>query len=639
LSFEITCLWLFALTYLLLMTLASKKSIRYLLPAWPTFYLLTGWAWVQLACHLSLVTRHSQFAIRNPQSAIRWLAPAITLTLLIIFAAAYHPYYLSYYNPALLGWRWAPHTLLVGWGEGLDRAADYLNRQPPARVAAWYEWLFPLYYAGQTEPVVPPENMLTADHAVLYLNQVQRDIPNPNIIDYFRTRRQPEHTVRLNGIDYAWVYPGPVAGGTIAPQPQHPLAAQFGDELQLLGFDLPNQPAGSGQPLIITLHWHVLSPPPAERFVFVRLLDAAGRVWAAADSPPLMGLWPVERWQPGTFLEDAQQLTIPAGTPPGSYRLEIGLYDPATGQPLPATGQPLGPGGGLLAGDLPVEWQPAPQLDTNLPQPANVKLSPNVALLGFTQPPPQATTGDVLPLEMGWQQRRGWLQFGQIWENYVLFDWRTASARVAEQLDPLPLPVEQWGRNSVLRSKHGVIVPPTLSGGRYELWAMLHTGSDPAGEPILLGQVDVTTPPHTFTLPSEAQPPQPPAALAADEQTQISLAGFTLNPAADALAIELFWQTSGPISERYKIFVQLLSANNQLVAQADAFPAQGARPTTGWLPGEIITDAHTLPLPPDLPAGSYRLIAGLYNPVNGQRLPLVDSAGDSILVTTINNEQ
>jgi hypothetical protein len=47
----------------------------------------------------------------------------------------------------------------------------------------------------------------------------------------------------------------------------------------------------------------------------------------------------------------------------------------------------------------------------------------------------------------------------------------------------------------------------------------------------------------------------------------------------------------------------------------------GAAPTTTWLPGEIIADAYSLPLPADLPAGEYRLIVGFYNPTTGERLP------------------
>ena len=51
------------------------------------------------------------------------------------------PYFLSYYNPALGGGRTATQVLLVGWGEGLDRAAAYLNTKPNAQdllVSSWH---------------------------------------------------------------------------------------------------------------------------------------------------------------------------------------------------------------------------------------------------------------------------------------------------------------------------------------------------------------------------------------------------------------------------------------------------------------------------------------------------------------------
>ena len=153
-------LWLFALTYLLLMTLASKKSIRYMLPAFPTLYLLAGIGVTNLPFWLHIANRKPQFAIRNSQFIIHY-SQLIALTVIIALFASilpYHPYYLTYYNPALLGWRWAPNTLLVGWGEGLDGAANYLNQTAPqATTAAWYEWLFPLLAVGPVQPVVPQE--------------------------------------------------------------------------------------------------------------------------------------------------------------------------------------------------------------------------------------------------------------------------------------------------------------------------------------------------------------------------------------------------------------------------------------------------------------------------------------------------
>jgi hypothetical protein len=147
-----------------------------------------------------------------------------------------------------------------------------------------------------------------ADHTVLYINQVQRDIPDPNVIHYFRTRRRPEFTARLAGIDYAWVYPGPMVGFRPDPTPHYTLGGDFGGEVRLLGYDL-SQPQLSGQPLIVTLYWRVVATPPGDRFVYVRLVDprpCVGKPTAPGDGS-LAGL----RWQAEELIEDAQELLIP----------------------------------------------------------------------------------------------------------------------------------------------------------------------------------------------------------------------------------------------------------------------------------------------------------------------------------------
>ncbi len=629
-------LWLFALTYLILMTIASKKSVRYLLPAFPTFYLLAGQALTEFSrrcCRIFDGLNNSQFTIYNSQFTIGRLLFVFVILIQIVVSCVYHPYYFTYYNPLVLGWRWAPSTLLVGWGEGLDGAARYLQTQPPGTVATWYEWLFPQLSGAPVKPVVPAENLLTADYAVLYINQVQRDIPNPNIIHYFRTRRQPAHTVRLAGIDYAWVYPGPVVGPKAGPPPQTSLAANFGDALRLTGYDLPPV-FRSGDPAVVTLHWQVLIPPPAERFVFVRLLDPQGRVWAASDRPPVMGLWPVDRWQPGIFMADAHSLALPSGLPPGPYRLEVGVYNPADGQPLPPSGAPTGPGGGLLLGEVSVKWQ-ANRTPPDLPHTTDTRLAPNARLTGYDAPPASAITGDLLPIRLAWRESQSLAALWVMPNDLVMFEWRADGKRVAEQLAPLPLPLDDWGRGAVLLSRHEVMVPPALETGSYELFAMLHTGSDPAGEPFRLGSVTVTAPPHQFDLPADTQLPVGSAQLAEG----VSLAGYNLTPTNGQLELRLYWQTSAPLPTRYKVFVQLLAVDNSVLAQSDQFPAGGERPTTGWLPGEIITDGHTLTLAPDVPPGSYRLIAGLYDPLTGQRLSLRDTVGapfaDAIFLTEL----
>ena len=119
----------------------------------------------------------------------------------------------------------------------------------------------------------------------------------------------------------------------------------------------------------------------------------------------------------------------------------------------------------------------------------------------------------------------------------------------------------------------------------------------------------------------------------------MALAGYELKPADQTLNLNLYWQTQTPLTTRYKVFAQLLAADNTVIAQSDNFPAEGQRPTTGWLPGEIIADPHTLAIANDPVPGSYRLIAGLYNPLTGQRLSLVNdrgqAIGDAVLVAEV----
>jgi hypothetical protein len=618
-------LWCFVLAYLILMTIASKKSVRYLLPAFPAFYLLAGTALYQIGQPLRQYLKTWPSRI----SALL-LRPYLPLLFGVVFVLIYHPYYFTYYNPLVLGWLWAPQTLLVGWGEGLDQAARYLNQKPAGlTVSAWYGNLFAnFYHKGQVRDA-GVENMLTANEVVLYLNQTQRDLPNPHVIHYFRTRLKPEYTVWLNGIEYAWVYPGPLVGPGPDPALAYPLGGEFGGEVRLLGYNL-SQAALSGQPLIVTLYWRVLAIPPAERYIFVRLVDAQGQVWAKTDSPPVLGLWPLARWQPNDLVEDAQELPIPAGTPPGAYRLEVGWYDPATGQPLAAGGQPLGQGGGLLLGEVQLGWQSV-SAQPELPNRTDTRLAPNAHLVGYTAPPNKATTGDLLPIQLAWREASSMFDFFAVANDNVLFEWRQNNQSIAEQLDPLPLPIAQWGVDALLLSQHQVIVPPTLAAGRYELVVQLHTGSDPAGDSFSLGQVEVTAPPHQFELPTTVTQPVGPAQL----EQSVLLAGYHLQPAADSLQVTLYWQTEAPLTGRYRVFAQLLTADNQVMAQSDRFPAEDQRPTTGWLPNEIITDPHRLVFAGSPPPGSYRLIAGLYNPLTGQRLPLHNAPGDAIVVAEV----
>ncbi len=94
------------------------------------------------------------------------------------------------------------------------------------------------------------------------------------------------------------------------------------------------------------------------------------------------------------------------------------------------------------------------------------------------------------------------------------------------------------------------------------------------------------------------------------------------------LQLQLNWQAERTPDADYTVFVQLLDERDQVIAQHDAPPVSGDRPTSGWQPGEQVSDKHGLLVPAGTAPGDYRLIAGMYDPQSGKRLPV--DGGDTI---------
>jgi hypothetical protein len=95
----------------------------------------------------------------------------------------------------------------------------------------------------------------------------------------------------------------------------------------------------------------------------------------------------------------------------------------------------------------------------------------------------------------------------------------------------------------------------------------------------------------------------------------------------------LYWQADGRLDTPFTVFNHLVNENGELVAQQDGMPANNSLPTTCWQPGEIITDTHHITLKPEIPPGTYTLLAGLYHPDTGVRLMVL--AGEPLLNNSI----
>jgi 4-amino-4-deoxy-L-arabinose transferase-like glycosyltransferase len=199
---------LFAALFTLFMTLGSKKFDRYLLPVFAPLDLLAG---------IGLWSGASWLAERAGDRSARYLLPGV-LGLAIVLQAGMalqtFPYYLDYYNPLLGGGERAPEVMMIGWGEGIDQAARYLNAKPQAeqlKVIAWYpDGVFSYFFNGETVHAEPEweqtEPLLRqSDYAVTYIHQWQRGLPFPEMLELL-SGQVPEQTIILNGIEYAQVY-------------------------------------------------------------------------------------------------------------------------------------------------------------------------------------------------------------------------------------------------------------------------------------------------------------------------------------------------------------------------------------------------------------------------------------------------
>ncbi len=118
-----------------------------------------------------------------------------------------------------------------------------------------------------------------------------------------------------------------------------PTDVKLGNAIELLGYRiLTPAPVHTGDSLKLVLYWQCLAPVAQEYTAFVHLLDPNGSLRAQIDSRPRAGTYPTSIWEPNEIIPDPYSLTIPPDAAPGSYHLEIGMYQWPSLARLPVTG-------------------------------------------------------------------------------------------------------------------------------------------------------------------------------------------------------------------------------------------------------------------------------------------------------------
>ncbi len=191
-------IWLivYALGFLIFITIAAKKADRYALPGLVVLPVVAGWA-------LAIAFTASGWV----PTSLKLRGAGLSLIAILIAAQLFIwiPHSIAYNNPFFD----VRPLSQQGWGEGLEEAAAWLNRQPSVEelfVASWYPGVMRAYFQGKTLGLSSRADERVG-FVVLYRNMLGRGPANSatEVWEEFQNEKVA-HVVEIQGVPYVWVY-------------------------------------------------------------------------------------------------------------------------------------------------------------------------------------------------------------------------------------------------------------------------------------------------------------------------------------------------------------------------------------------------------------------------------------------------
>ena len=431
----------------------------------------------------------------------------------------------------------------------------------------------------------------------------------------------------------------------IGAEPDRPLAVNYENGLRLLGYDLKSAQVRPGEMADLSFYWEATRQLGEDIGLSLALRDQQGLYWGT-DGQRISGHYlPPSRWPLKRLVRSGCPLTVPWGTPPGRYTLELNVHLTPSLRELARvepSGQPVGTR--LDVGQLtvtPAGQSTAPTLAQMAIPLARDELlhdgrgAESMRLLGQGALPEEVPQGGGFDFSLYWE--RGVASGADLQVMVELSAVQTRQVLLQALISTYP--TSQWTAGERLRGQYRLLVPADLPSGEYEVRLSIAAGGPGqvvgwanGGNRISLGRLRVTD------LAREMAPPSTRFRADARFGDVASLYGFDLTgvDAGDLrvkqgqkIALTLHWESLAPTDTSYTVFVHLADAAGRPWGQQDAPPALGARPTTGWLAGEFVADPRQIVVAEDVPTGRYRLLVGLYGP-DGKRLGVTTAAGVSV---------
>jgi hypothetical protein len=419
------------------------------------------------------------------------------------------------------------------------------------------------------------------------------------------TRQPPELTAVYGMHSETYIQPA-----LDLPYSFTPVALEVAEFAQVSGIRaLPAQFPQEALCVPITLR--LTQPIAVDLKAVLSLIDAQGHEVARADAVFADRIQRLSSQLPVGSEVTAYPILRPLyGTAPGSYTLHLRIYDEVqelSGYPLRSAADPharleqavdnveLLPGG--TWGDMQAYDLPAMIVD--------LAVEPNLRLRVHDAQGGTLRNGDHLKVDLLWE---GTGELPDIRLSGA--DWEvTLSAPVAP-------------RDDVFREWRSVQIPLEAAAGEARL---------------LLGDTLLAT--YTLeSIPMLTAAPEVAVMINQAVGSVGTLVGYSLESPtfdpANPINVTLVWQAEESTASAYTVFVQLVTPDGQVLAQSDAQPASGSRPTSGWRNGEYIVDSHSLRWNASTMPEQARLIAGLYDAQTFERV-LVVPGQDYVVLATV----
>jgi tetratricopeptide (TPR) repeat protein len=236
---------------------------------------------------------------------------------------------------------------------------------------------------------------------------------------------------------------------------------QFGDSILLLGYGIGDSQVANAGKIEVNLYWECLQTIMRERYiVYLKLVNPVYHVWGQQDSSPTP---PTNLWQQGMLVKDTRQLAVLPATPPGTYSIEIILWDVDRQQNLETvSGEPL------LLGPLEIPPQgPLTVKALDIEHPMTSNLDDKISFLGYNLES-GFRPGDGIHLTLFWQA------LAEMDEDYTVFTHLIdEQGTFWGQKDNQPVdgfyPTTKWQAGELVRDQYDLTISPETPPGRYWL--------------------------------------------------------------------------------------------------------------------------------------------------------------------------